>query len=62
MHGIAQILSEKHDVNLSDESSDRFNDLLVRKEYKKEDVILMQGEICKDVYIIGKGMVRAVLL
>jgi len=55
---ITEILLDKYKVSLSDESKDKFNSLLVRKEYDKEITILHQGEVCRDVYLIEKGMLR----
>ncbi len=58
MTGIAEMLSKNYEVHLSDESTARLNDVLVQKEYRKDEIILHQGEICRDVYIIGQGMAR----
>lgn len=58
MTEIIEILSEKYKVHFSDESAVRFNAIVERKEYRKEDIVLHLGETCRDVYIIAQGMVR----
>jgi len=57
MEIIKQILN-KYNVILSDDSLNEFLSILERKEYKKEEIILQQGQISRYMYIIEKGIIR----
>lgn len=58
MVSIAVFLAERYGVALSRESQKELNSICVKKEYPKETILLNQNQVCTDIYIIEKGMVR----
>lgn len=58
MASVAEMLSEKYKVALSTEAIQKFNAEFLRREYQKDEIIVNLNKICKDVYIVEKGMVR----
>jgi len=56
--GVAGMLANRYNVTLLDESMRELDSICIRKEYSKEVIILDQGRVCTDVYIIEEGMVR----
>ena len=55
--GILQNIS-KH-INLDDNEVSRFTSLLVRKEFKKNDIILKEGHQCNVINYVQQGALRA---
>ena len=55
--GILQNIS-KH-INLDDNEVSRFTSLLVRKEFKKNDIILKEGHQCSVINYVQQGALRA---
>lgn len=43
---------------LTGEALKRFSEILIVKEYDKGDVILKDGQVCRYIYHVKKGMVR----
>lgn len=58
MNGIVGTLTKKYGIVLSNSSVEELDLILVRKEYQKEQIILNLNDICKDIYIVDKGMIR----
>lgn len=54
---IARELSRKYSTMTFDEL-DVLTDMLVPMKYAKGDMILSEGEVCKSIYYIEKGLVR----
>jgi CRP-like cAMP-binding protein len=55
---ILGMLLDKYKVELSKSSIAELNSILIRKEYPKGMIIVDQGYICTDLYIISKGILR----
>lgn len=49
---------DKYNVKFSSESIENFESILTRKEYKKDEMILDEGQTSRYIYIIEKGMIR----
>lgn len=56
--GIIEMLEQRYGVSLSQEAKEQFGSLLVKREYPTEQIVLNQGEVCRDLYFIEKGMMR----
>ena len=55
---VIKTLLEKYNVKLSEEVMLKFESILIRKEYQKDEIILEEGTISRYLYIVEKGMVR----
>ena len=55
---ILGMLLDKYKVELSKSSIAELHSILIRKEYPKGMIIVDQGHICTDLYIISKGILR----
>jgi CRP-like cAMP-binding protein len=47
---------------LSDESFDKLTQTLEFRTVKKKEFLVREGEICRDLYFINKGMIRTYLI
>jgi len=54
---IKQIIS-RYKTTLSNESLEAFESILIRKEFKKNEIILEQGQVSRYMYIAKKGIIR----
>ena len=52
------MLSDIYHVSLSEQSEKLFNSSLVCKEYSANEILINENKICKDFYIIEKGIIR----
>ncbi len=52
------ILRIKDYISLNDNEVEFVKNLFVEEHFKKNDVILKEGDICKKLYFIAKGIVR----
>ncbi len=48
--------------NLSNDSFDKLHSILEFRSIKKREFLIKEGEICRDLYFINKGMVRTYLI
>ena len=55
---IVEKLQERFGVRLSEESAQLFASVLERKQYRKDESILGQGEVSRYMYIIETGLIR----
>ncbi|MCD1118158.1 Crp/Fnr family transcriptional regulator [Chryseobacterium turcicum] len=55
---IIKTLLDKYKVQFSQESMSKFESILVKKEYHKDEMVLQEGTISRYLYIVEKGMVR----
>lgn len=55
---IIKSFGDKYGVRLSGASAEKLCSVLIRREYPKDEIILNIGQICRDLYIIEKGMIR----
>lgn len=55
---IIKTLLDKYKVQFSQESMMKFESILVKKEYHKDEMVLQEGTISRYLYIVEKGMVR----
>ncbi len=51
-------LSDKYKIILSEEAAENFAAIFQRKEYRKDEPILEQGQISRHIYIVEQGMIR----
>ncbi|MDR2914985.1 MAG: cyclic nucleotide-binding domain-containing protein, partial [Tannerella sp.] len=51
-------LSAKYNVSLSEKSIEKFASILEPKEYRKDEIILNQGQVSRYMYIVEKGIIR----
>lgn len=58
MENIIAMLSERYKVVLSDESAKQLKALLICKQYPTNEKLIDPDKICRDLYIIEKGIVR----
>lgn len=58
MMDIIKTLLDKYKVQFSQESMMKFESILVKKEYHKDEMVLQEGTISRYLYIVEKGMVR----
>lgn len=58
MMDIIQQLTRRLKVVLSEDSRTKFASILERKEFRKDEMILEQGQISRHMYIVQKGMIR----
>lgn len=58
MISIADSLSRRYNVALSEESRNELDSISIRKEYPKEVTVLDQGQTSIDIYYVTEGMVR----
>lgn len=58
MMDIIKTLLDKYKVQFSQESMVKFESILVKKEYHKDEMVLQEGTISRYLYIVEKGMVR----
>jgi CRP-like cAMP-binding protein len=47
---------------LSDESFDTLSDIVGFRSLKKKEFLIREGEVCRDLYFINKGMIRTYLI
>ena len=52
------ILRIKDYISLNDKEIELINSLFEEEHFKKNEVILNEGEVCKKLYFIAKGIVR----
>lgn len=55
---IAKRIADSLNCVLSKESLVMFADILVQEKYKKGERILDEGDVCKSLYFVDKGMTR----
>lgn len=55
---VIKTLLEKYNVQLSEELMLKFESILIRKQYQKDEIILEEGTISRYLYIVEKGLVR----
>lgn len=48
----------QHLIKPSNEELRAFTDIVLARSYKKKELILQEGQICKNVYFIRKGLIR----
>lgn len=53
-----QKLADSRYPDMDESTKNTLEKLLVPVEYKKGDVICKEGDVVKDIYLIGEGMVR----
>lgn len=59
---VIKTLLEKYNVQLSEELMLKFESILIRKEYQKDEIILEEGTISRYLYIVEKRVGSSVLL
>lgn len=55
---IINTIAEKYHVHLSETAIHEFASVLKRREYRKDEIILEQGQISRYMYLIEKGIIR----
>lgn len=55
---IAKIISNKYNIHLSKDSLDVLQSILQRRTYKKDELILAEGQVSHYMYYVESGMVR----
>lgn len=58
MNNIPNLLARKYNVYLSDKSIQKFNQALISVSYDEDEIIISMNQVCRDIYIIEKGIVR----
>lgn len=45
-------------IEISDEEWSVYSSMLREKEFKKKEILLVEGSICKEVFFVNKGLLR----